>query len=153
MNNKKTQKNNMKKIKEFKIKFDIKTVFIVLFASFFIYALVSPLLSDSANPTVKKSLSEVIGDIKKKRVSKIIVEEDKVIAEYKDKSVIETSKEPNDSFREILQGSGISLDQIDVETKDNSGSDALLRFLANILPAALLFFLFMYIIRQARGAQ
>lgn len=153
MNQRKTQKNNMKKIKEFKIKFDIKTLFIVLFASFFIFALVSPLLRGATTPTVTKSLSEVIGDIKKNRVQKIIVEDNKVIAEYKDKSVVETSKEPNDSFREILQSAGIGLDKINVETRDSSGSEELLRFLANILPAVLLFFLFMYIIRQARGAQ
>ncbi len=143
----------MKNIKEFKIKFDIKTVFIILFGAFFLFALLSPLFRSTSVPTATKSLSEVVKDIKRNRVEKIIVEENKVIAEYKDDSVIETSKEPNDSFREILKDAEIGLDQVDVQTRDTAGSTELLRFLANILPAVLLFFLFMYIIRQARGAQ
>jgi cell division protease FtsH len=149
----KTRNKNMKKIKEFRINFDIKTVFILLFASFFLYTLFSPFLKQNAKPTKDKSLGQVVQDIKKDKIEKVVVEDNKVTAEYKDGTAAVTYKEPSDSMRQVLKDANIPIDQVNIETKDTTGSVELLRFLGNIVPAVLLFALFLFIARQARGAQ
>jgi len=143
----------VKKIKEFKINFDIKTIFIIVFIGFFLITLLSPLLNSTPANAKDVSLSQVVKDIKNKRIKKIIVEDNKVTAEYKNGAVGITHIETGDSFRQILTDSDIKLENISIETKDTQTSAAIIQIIGNLIPALLLFFLFMFIIRQARGAQ
>lgn len=151
MNQKKTSKKpNMR---EFKIKFDLKTVLILITAAFFIYTLLAPALSSTPKPTQEASLSKVVSDIKQNKVEKVTVEDNKILAEYKNKEVIETFKEPNDNFREILQDAGVPLNKLTIDIVDTTGNIQIWQFLGNIIPAILLFVLIFFIFRQARGAQ
>jgi cell division protease FtsH len=149
----KTKNKNTKQIKEFKINFDIKTLFIVIFAAFFLYTLFSPFIRNTATKPNEGPISSVVRDIKLNKVDKVIIEDNKITAQYKNGESVVTFKETTDSFRQILTDAEVPLDQVKVETKDTTGSIELLRFIGNIVPALLLFFLFFFIIRQARGAQ
>ena len=150
---KKNPKSNMNNIKEFKINFDIKTLFILLFVGFFIYSIFSQLNGGSTANADKKSLTQVLRDIKENKVKKVIVEDNKITAEYKNGSTVVSNKESADSFREILVDADVALNQVDVETKDNTLTVEILRLLGSILPIVFIFFFIMFFIRQARGAQ
>ncbi|HRN70842.1 MAG TPA: ATP-dependent zinc metalloprotease FtsH, partial [Candidatus Woesebacteria bacterium] len=152
MNNKKPVKKQPI-MKEFKIKFDVRTVLILITAAFFIYAIISPALHSSPQPTQEASLSKVVNDIKANKVEKVIVEDNKILAEYKNKEIVETYKETNDSFRQVLQDAEVPLNNVTIEIKDTTGSIQLWQFLGNIIPEILLFLFILFIFRQARGAQ
>ncbi len=154
MNNKKnTSPVGKKKIKEFKINFDIKTIFIVIFISFFLITIFAPLLNSTPDNAKDVTLSQVIKDLKSDRIKKVVIEDNKVTAEYKNGAFGITHIETGDSFRQIVTDSDIKLENVVIETKDTQTSAAIIQIIGNLIPALLLFFLFMFIIRQARGAQ
>ena len=157
MNQKKNQTNGgkkpIRKIKEFKINFDIKTIFIIFFVGFFLLTLLTPLFNSTPENATDVNISKVIGDVKNDRIDNIIVEDTKITAEYKNGNVGIAYIEQGDSFRQILTDSGINIDEVPIENKDTQTSAAIIQIIGNLIPALLLFFLFMFIIRQARGAQ
>jgi len=142
----------MPNMKEIKVNLDVKTVFIILFAGFFIYTLVSPFLH-SQTTTKERSLTQIITDVKKNDVDKLIVEDTKVTAVYDDDTRAITYIEPGDNFRQILNDAGIQLDKVNLVVEDTQSSAEMLRFFGSVIPAILLFVFFWFIFRQARGAQ
>lgn len=152
MSKKTPNKDSIKKIKEFRIQFNIQTVFIILFAVFFIYTLIAPFVSDS-NGAKNVSLSKVVGDIKNNKVTKVIIEDNRVTVDLKNGEKETTNKESNDSFRQILNDAGIQIEKVPIESKDSTLTVELLRLAGNIVPVVIFIFLFMFIMRQARGAQ
>ncbi len=150
---KKKPNPNMKNIKEFKLNFDIKTVFILLFAGFFIYTLLSPLLRGPAADAKDVPLNQILRDIKSDKIDSIVVEENKVTAKYKNGNYAVTQKEPTDSFRQVLLEAKIPVESVNYETKDSTAYVEIMRLLGNLLPLVFIFLLFMFLIRQARGAQ
>lgn len=150
---KKKQDKKTNGFSEFKIKFDIKTVFIILFAGFFLYTLLGQVFNTNPTGADEKTLTQVLIDIKKDKVKSVVVEDNKVTATYKNGGTAITFKEPSDSFRQILTDAKIPLDQVQVESKDTTMADAIASLIGNLIPVILLFVLFMFIMRQARGAQ
>ena len=142
-----------KKIKEFKINFDIKTVFIVIFSSFFLYTLFGPVITESMKNSEEVPLTQILQDIKEDKVKKVLVEDNKVTATYADEKTLVTRKESRDSFRQILNDNEIPLEQVVVETKDSTLAVEILRVLGSIIPIILLFAFFWFVIRQAKGSQ
>ncbi|PIZ64726.1 cell division protein FtsH [Candidatus Roizmanbacteria bacterium CG_4_9_14_0_2_um_filter_39_13] len=151
---KESLKNNKnKKIKEFRINFDIKTVFVFIFATFFLYTLFEPAISESMNNSDEVPLTKILQDIKTNKVKSVLVEDNKVTATYKNDKKLITRKEARDSFRQILNDNEIPLDQVAIETKDSTLTVEILRVAGSIIPAILLFAFFWFVMRQARGAQ
>ncbi len=142
----------MPNMKEIKVNLDVKTIFIILFAGFFIYTLLSPFIH-SQSASKERSLTEIISDIKRKNVDKVIVEDTKVTAVYDDNEQAITYIEPGDNFRQILNDAGIQLDTVNLQVEDTQSGIEMLRFLGSVIPAILLFVFFWFIFRQARGAQ
>ncbi len=142
----------MPKMKEIKVNLDVKTIFIILFAGFFIYTLLSPFIRNQ-QPAEELSLSEIVTDVKGNEVDRIIVEDTKVTAVYKDESRAVTYIESGDNFRQVLSDAEVPLDQINLVVEDTQSGIELLRFLGSVIPAILLFVFFWFIFRQARGAQ
>ncbi|QQS44731.1 ATP-dependent zinc metalloprotease FtsH [Candidatus Roizmanbacteria bacterium] len=139
-------------MKEIKVNLDVKTIFIILFAGFFIYTLLSPFIH-TQTASKEKSLTEIISDIKKKSVDKVIVEDTKVTAVYDDNEQAIAYIEPGDNFRQVLNDAGIQLDTVNLQVEDTQSGIEMLRFLGSVIPAILLFVFFWFIFRQARGAQ
>jgi len=144
-------KNQPKIIKKYQFKFDLKKVFIAviifLFALSFFQLLVPPQISKST------PLSQILSDIKNEKIAKIEVEDSKIIATYKDDQILTTYKEPNESFIKTLQSANIDPSQVQLEIKDNSGLNAITNVLINVVPILLMVVFFLFIFRQARGAQ
>ena len=62
-------------------------------------------------------------------------------------------KESADSFREVLKDAEIPLDAVNVTTKDTRTSIEIMSLIGNIVPALLFVGFFIFMFRQARGAQ
>ncbi len=151
MKKQKTSKQAPQQIKEFKLQFDIKTVFIVLFAGFFLYTLFSPVLNGSKLNEV--SLSTLMTEIQKKNVKEVQVADTKVTTTYKKGSESVTYIEPGDNFRQILNDSGVKTEGLNLIIEDTQSNAQMWQLLSTIIPAVLLFAFFWFMIRQARGAQ
>jgi cell division protease FtsH len=136
---------------EMKFKFDLKKALVWILIGFltlsFIFSLQGP------NPQGDKDLSTVLKDIKEERIEKIEVEGDSIYATYKDDSVYVTRKETNQSFTEILENSNIDPSTINFNIKDQSMLKAWGSILEILLPVVLTGIIFLWIFRQARGAQ
>ena len=152
-----SEKNKVKKgnhtFKEFRLKLDVRTIFIVGFIGFFFFTLFGPMLADPGSGKEELSLTKVIQDIREQKVNKVIIEDNRVTAEYKNEESYTTYKEDSDSFRGILTDEGIPLENVIIESKDSTLTVEIFRFLGNIVPAILLFGFFFFIFRQAKGSQ
>jgi len=101
----------------------------------------------------KIPLSQVLNDIKEGKIEKIEVEDSRLYLTYKDGQVFLSQKEPGVSFTETLKSADISPQEINLIVKDLPISGALLDIISTVIPVALMVFFFVYLFRQAKGAQ
>lgn len=141
-----------KKLFQMQFQFNLKNIFIGLFVVFMIFSLIGSF----SNPSTlfdKKPLTSLISDIKDQKVSKIEVEESKIVAIYKDDKKFISQKEPQDSFIKLLEASGVDPKSVEISVKDLSGMQLWAGIISNLLPFILTVVFFLFIFRQARGAQ
>lgn len=136
---------------ELRLKFNLKNVLLWLLV---IAVVASFAFSFTGNPPINEEipLSQALTDIKANKVKQIEAEDNKLILTYADKTVF-SRKEPAASFTEILKAADITPESINFKVKDTSLSKAWIDILAGILPFALMVVFFLFIFRQARGAQ
>jgi|DewCreStandDraft_4_1066084.scaffolds.fasta_scaffold00426_72 cell division protease FtsH len=145
-------KKNIKKVFELKINLTPKNIFLWLFAAFIIFFIfisardVSKLFPD-------KPLSTLINDVKNGEVKKIEVIDTKLLATYKDDKIYSSYKESQDSLFKLMSDAGIDPKSVEIEVKDTTGGAIWLSILSNVLPLILMVGFFLFLIRQARGAQ
>ncbi|OGG03090.1 cell division protein FtsH [Candidatus Gottesmanbacteria bacterium RBG_16_37_8] len=108
---------------------------------------------DISNIFPEKPLSALISDVRGGQVKKIEVVDDKLLATYKDDKVYSSIKESQDSFYKILSDAQIDPKSVEIEIKDTSGGTIWFNILSNVLPLLLMVGFFLFLIRQARGAQ
>ncbi len=137
---------------DLKFKFNIRTVFVSILVLMFIFTAIAG-SSGLENFIKEKPISAVIGDIKAGKVEKIERTGNSFIVSYKDGGKSVTKKEAEDSFRKILQESGIDPEKVNIEVKTNDDTSLLSSFVINVIPTLLVIIFFMFIFRQARGAQ
>jgi len=101
----------------------------------------------------KIPLSQVLNDIKQGKVEKVEIEDSRLYLTYKDGKTFLSQKEPGVSFTETLKSADISPQEVNLVVKDLPISGALLDIISTVVPAALMIFFFVYLFRQARGAQ
>lgn len=149
MANKKTGK----KITEFKFNFDIRALFIVLFAALFVFFTFRSVSKEINKTLPEKPITTVVNEVKQGKVKKLEILDNRVIVYYKDNNVAYTFKETGESFLATLKDFGASTKNIQVVVKDTQGSDGMISFLSNLIPTILMIAFFIFIFRQARGAQ
>lgn len=152
INNKNHKNKKGKKIFEFKLNLTPKNFFlwsIILLIIFFIFFSAR----DISNLFPEKTLTNLIGDIKSNRVKKVEVIGDKLLATYNDGKVYTSIKESQDSLYTILSDAQVDSAKVDIEIKDTSGGTVWFNILSNVLPLLLMVGFFLFLIRQARGAQ
>ena len=152
LNHKNHKNKKGKKIFEFKLNLTPKNFFlwsIILLIIFFIFFSAR----DISNLFPEKTLTNLIGDIKSNRVKKIEVIGDKLLATYNDGKVYTSIKESQDSLYTILSDAQVDSAKVDIEIKDTSGGTVWFNILSNVLPLLLMVGFFLFLIRQARGAQ
>ncbi|MDZ4229227.1 MAG: AAA family ATPase, partial [Patescibacteria group bacterium] len=141
------------KVKMVKLGFNPKRMVIWLLVLFLVLPFFISLMSGPL-PVGKVGLSQLLTDIKDAKVDKIEVQDEKLLVNYKDKDgVVESRKEVNEGFVEILYRAGIDPASVNFENKDTSASKAWQNVLNIFLPVVLTGAIFLFIMRQARGAQ
>jgi len=141
-----------KKIFEFRLNLTPKNIFLWSII-FLILLFIMMSARDISNLFPEKPLSILINDVKQGEVKKIEVIEDKLLATYKDDKVYSSIKESQDSFYKILSDAGIDPKSVEIDIKDTTGGAVWFNILSNVLPLLLMVGFFLFLIRQARGAQ
>jgi len=151
-NGKASYKKNIKKIFEFRINLTPKNIFLwLIVATILFFIFVSA--KDVSKLMPEKPLSTVIADAKSGQISKIEVVDTKLLVTYKDGKVYTAYKESQESLFQTLSQAGVDTKSIDIEVKDTSGGALWINILSNVLPLLLMVGFFLFLIRQARGAQ
>ncbi len=147
------KKNGHKKTKVwmFHVDFNIKNIFIGLFVLFLLLSLIGSVNSDNLLP--EKPLSTVITDIKAGTVKKINVEESKLTVEYANGDKAISRKEPQESLVKMLESANVDPKSVEIQIKDLSAGQMWFSIITNVLPILLTVLFFLFIFRQARGAQ
>ncbi|KXK08994.1 MAG: ATP-dependent zinc metalloprotease FtsH [Microgenomates bacterium OLB22] len=143
---------NKKRQKSFSFKLDIKHIFYAIFG---ILLLVSVLLSTQEFGKIapEKSVSTLISDIKQKKIKKIEIVENKILAYYQDDSLATVNKEQGESFIRTLQESDVDPTKLDISVKNNDTMSMVIGGLLQLIPTLIIIAAFIFIFRQARGAQ
>lgn len=148
----KNDKNKKLKKFEFKFNLNLRNVFLTLFVGFLLLSFTLSMLQ-SSKVTQEESLSVVLADIKAGNVDKIEIDEVRLLVHYKDGKEVFSRKEPQDSIYQIFTSAGVDPTKIEVTVKDNSLGQMWSSLLSNMLPLILMVVFFLFLIRQARGAQ
>jgi len=159
VNNKNGKKTNGKnkmdiqKMVEFKMNFNIKNIFIFIFVAFFLFYAIRSISSEFKKAVPEKSITSIVKDVKDKKITKVEVYDNRIIAYYKDEKLALSYKEASDSFIKTLRDAGINPETINIIVKDTNASNGLVSFLSNIIPTILMVAFFVFLFRQAKGAQ
>jgi len=151
--NQSPKKMDIQKIVEFKMNFNLKNIFIIGFILLFLFYAVRSISQEFNKAVPEKSITTVVNDIKKKSVNKVEVLDNKIIIYYKNNTLATTTKETSDSFMKILRDSGINPENVNITIKDTQASSGIVSFLSNIIPTLLMVAFFVFLFRQAKGAQ
>lgn len=142
----------MKPLGEFKFELNVKNIFIILFISFFVISLLMG-YRDLNKSYPDKPVSQLVEDIRTNKVNKIEISGNTVTAAYKDGTHFESTKEPDQSFFQTLQTAKVDTSKVNITVKDMDSSALVGNILSNLIPTVLMIAFFIFIFRQARGAQ
>ena len=145
---------NGKKAKkmEFRFNFNLRNIFLILFIGFLAFSFFLSLVQ-APGLVEEKPLSTVLSDIKEGKIKKIEVDESKLKVKYTSGEEATSRKEPQDSVYKIFESAGVDASKVEIDVKDNSFGQIWVSLLSNILPLVLMVVFFLFLIRQARGAQ
>jgi len=142
-----------KPVKKYEFKINLNTLFIIFFIGLFLFQIFKGFSSQINKIIPQKPITQVINDAKSEKIKKIELIGNQLIIYYKDGTLANSYKEPNDSLNKIFQDNKISLDKIEVDVKDASTTFGFVDIIANVLPTILMLAFFVYLFRQAKGAQ
>ncbi len=132
--------------------FNLKNIFIFLFILFFALSVIGS-FSGQASLYPEKPLSTIISDIKENKVTKVEVEESRLTVVYKNGEKVASRKEPQESLVKLLESAQVDPKSVEIQVKDLSMGQIVVGLLANVLPVVLTVVFFLFLFRQARGAQ
>ena len=124
---------------------------IYLVLSYFILLTLFDLLVPQSLSQV--SLSQVISEVKKENVEKIMVSSDQIIATLKGgEKILVSSKENTSSLSEVLQREGIELSGINLEVNNREGWKIFGEIFTLLLTVGLPLFFILWLFRKQSGA-
>lgn len=145
--------NSKQKIKEFKFNLNLRNVFVFVFILFFLYYAYQAFNSQLKQVVPEKPITVIVDEAKQGKIKKVDIIDNRIIVYYKDDKLAMTFKEPNDSFSKTLQDNKVNPNSIEINVKDSQSSSGLVNFIGNILPTILMVAFFIFLFRQAKGAQ
>src|SRR3990167_4467859 len=145
--------NGQIKIKQFKFNLNVRTIFIILFIFLFLIFGYQSVKNEVQKALPEKSITTIIKEAKDGKIKKVEIIDNKIIVYYKDDKLSLAYKESTESFTEILKNNNVNPAAIQINVKDTQGSTGLVAFLSNLLPTILMVAFFIFLFRQAKGAQ
>ena len=144
-----------KKVHQFKFVFDARNIFVGILILLIAISLGSTVVDEINKKVPEKPVTQAIQEIKAGKVSKIEIENSKVTMQYKGStdSFATTTKEEGESFLTTLKDNGVDTSKLNITVKNASAGSGVASFLVNIIPTLLMVGFFLFIFRQARGAQ
>ncbi|MCX7956173.1 MAG: ATP-dependent zinc metalloprotease FtsH [Patescibacteria group bacterium] len=142
-----------KKIKKFQFKININTLFIIIFIILFLFQIFRGFSSQIKKIMPEKPITTIVKDIKDKKVKKVEIIGNQLIVYYKNDSLATSYKEPGDSLTKILSENKVNPSDIQIEVKNIDAANGFINLIANILPTILMVAFFIFLFRQAKGAQ
>lgn len=137
---------------EFRLNFSLKNIFLVLFIGFLAFSFILSLVQ-SPRLSEEKPLSTILSEVKEGKVAKIEVEEVRLKVTYTNGEEATSRKEPQESIYTIFEAAKIDPAQVEIDIKDGSFGQIWINLISNVLPLVLMVVFFLFLIRQARGAQ
>ncbi len=138
---------------EFKIQINLKNLLLWLLVGLVFFSFLFSFPSHTSTYGEEIPLSQALGDIKNHKIKEIKVEENKLYLTYQDDKVRVSRKEEQASFTDILKSAEINPEAVNFIIKDTSLSQVWMNILSGILPFVLMVVFFLFLFRQARGAQ
>ena len=147
------QKKNGKRITELKFNLNLRNAFIIGFILLFLIFAYSTASQELQKAVPEKSITTIVKEIKDGKVKRVEIIDNKVLVFYNNDAAAITYKEASDSFLKTLRDSGVNTEKVNIAVKDTQGSAGIASFLSNIIPTILMVAFFIFLFRQARGAQ
>lgn len=148
------KKEKPRQIKKFGFSFKINPKRMLMW--FLVFLLFAPfLLSLLASSTIEEEipLSQAVADVDAGRIKEVQVENEILHLTYTDGTERMSRKEGSETFIEILDRSGVDTQAVTITIRDQSVSRLWWDIAGTVLPLVLMALFFLFLIRQARGAQ
>jgi cell division protease FtsH len=138
-----------------KVKTSWKNIIVYLFLFLFLAFLFMGFNQSSSSQSQTKTVpvSQVINDVKNKKVVELDVNNTKIIAKEKGNVQVQAFKEQNSDIYQLFSDAGVSLNNTKVVVQDDRTFNNWVGILSSVLPVLLMVLFFYFIFRQARGAQ
>lgn len=140
------------KIFEFHLELSLRNVVLGFLLLFFVFSAFNA-LSGGTSLLAEKPLSQIVADVKDKKIKSIEVEDTKIIATYAGGMRVVSRKESQDSMYRVLDSAGVDPKSVEITVKDLSAGQMWISIIGNVLPLVLTVVFFLFLFRQARGAQ
>ncbi|MBU2577474.1 ATP-dependent zinc metalloprotease FtsH [Patescibacteria group bacterium] len=152
----KESKNNQDKRKQKKVelRFNLSPKNIIVW--FLIIMLSLSFLSSLLRPgvaTEEIDLSRALTDVREGKIRQVSIDGDRLLLTYNDESRFIARKEANESLMQTLAAADIDPTSVDINVVDQSFAQAISGILGTLLPLLLMGAFFLFIFRQAKGAQ
>ncbi len=147
------KKNNGFKIAQFKFNINLRNFFLIFFVLLFLLYAYRSVSKEIKQVAPEKSITTVVKEAKDGKIKKIDIIDNKLLIYYQDSKMALSYKEVGETFIKTLKDAGVNLEKIDINIKDTQGSMGLANIIGNILPTILMVAFFLFLFRQAKGAQ
>ncbi|OGK14015.1 cell division protein FtsH [Candidatus Roizmanbacteria bacterium RIFCSPHIGHO2_02_FULL_37_15] len=138
---------------QFNFNLDLKSIFIIVFVGLFAFYVFNSVSKEIKQTLPEKPLTTIVKEIKQGKVEKVEIIDNKIIVYYKNDKLSISYKEPSDSFLKTLKDANVDSSTLNVIIKDTQGSVGIVNFLSNVIPTILMVAFFIFLFRQAKGAQ
>lgn len=144
-----------KDIKIFQVNMNLNNLlnkgFVVLILLLIFWPTIKSLFGFTPNEYI--SISQLVRDVRDQKVEKIQVSSTELRGIYKDSSRKYAIKEEGQEALSVLKYADIDIAAVDITVEDVSFRQLVWELIANFLPIGLMIFFFLFMFRQARGAQ
>lgn len=137
---------------QFKFQINLRNILLIFLFLFFLGPLFLS-LGGLREQSETIALSQILTDIKEEKIERVVISGEKLSVAYKDGGEKQAIKEPSESFTDILRNANIDPTRVDFRVEDQTLSRAWLDIIGLVLPLGLMILFFLFIFRQARGAQ
>ncbi len=147
------KKNNGFKITQFKFNINLRNLFVIFFVFIFLFYAYRSITNGVKQIAPEKSITTIVKEAKEGKIKKIDLIDNKLLVYYKNDTLSISYKEAGETFIKTLKDAGVNPEKIDINIKDTQGSMGLANIIGNILPTILMVAFFIFLFRQAKGAQ